>query len=168
MSKFIKLTPHMDVNCSMHLFDVDGTRIDQPVNLIKGPESMFSYDGLTTTVCMVNSDKINRVYVGKVHNGEHKKHLDDWVSPIRTYSNIDNYHEMLHTIIELDNRQMFSVIEKPEYVSYLLAGRTPRNWPSNVSRYWTHSRSEAADSEIDEKMISEFKPISDLIRNGLE
>tara|TARA_R110001592_G_scaffold120430_1_gene324630 strand:+ start:2111 stop:2617 length:507 start_codon:yes stop_codon:yes gene_type:complete len=168
MSKFIKLTPHMDVNCSIHLFDGDGTRVCEPVNLIKGPESMFSYDDARTTVCMVNSDKINRVYVGKVQTEGSPRREWSWLSPIRTYSNIDNYHEMLHTIVELDNGQLFSVIEKPEYVSYLLAGLNSRNWPTNAARYWTFERDASDNGIVDEKMISEFKPIPDLIRSGLE
>ena len=153
----------MDTNCSRHLA---GDHSNQPVNLIKGPESMFSYDDSATVACMVNSYKINRIYTGKVYSGFNTT----WSSPYRSYEGIesDDYRAMLHTIIELDNGHMFSVIEKPEYVSYLLAGRSPRNWPSNAARYWTVSRTEADNSMVDEKMISEFKPIAELIRNGLE
>lgn len=161
MSKFIKLTPHVDYNCNQCL----NGDINYPVNLIKGPESMFSYDDSKTVVCMVNSDKINRIYTGKVFAGFDNK---TWCNQ-KSYENIEHAELRLqHTLIELESGYMFSVIEKPEYVSYLLAGRVPRNWPTNVARYWTLSRSEDDSAMVDEKMISEFRPISDLIRNGLE
>lgn len=162
MSNFIKLTPHMDKMCNKHMSNKDRCC---PINIIKGPETMFNYSNSKTVACMVNMDKISRVYVGMV-DSEHADY--GWSSPFRAYSHARNFRSMLHTIIELDNGTMFSVIEKPEYVTYLLAGRSPRNWPTNAARYWTLSSVVTEDEEVSEKSISEFKPISDLIKNGLE
>lgn len=155
---FIKLTPHMDTRIS----DAINNKFDNhrmPVNRLKESHGL-SYSDPATVICMVNADQISRVYIGSVYkcanhaDTQINRPADDayHISPSQGF--VDAYRFSLeHTVIELENGTEFSVLELPEYVSFLLSGRSARNWPSNVARYHTLPSKPSND---DEKSILEM------------
>jgi len=150
---FIKLTPHMDLQMSKEISgELTGNQI--PINQLKDPQIGFSYTDSSTVPCMVNVNQILRVYTGKVFTRRSTTLPEQIRNPdVQFYDSIEySRDELLHTIIELTNGDRFSVIELPEYVSFLIAGRGPRNWPTNVSRYHTlpMSRMQADEESIPE------------------
>ena len=153
---FIKLTPHMDLQMSIEILGKDGTRT--PINQLKDAKSGFSYtDGIITVPCMVNVNQIARVYTGKVFTSQSSSSSRIKNPDVLFYDSIGYAQdELKHTIIELENGTQFSVLELPEYVSFMIAGRGPRNWPTNVPRYHTLPVSRMQD---DEESIPEMDEI---------
>ena len=145
---FIKLTPHMDLKMSTEILGSNGDHI--PINQLKDAKTGFSYTDSATVPCMVNIDQIARVYTGKVFTSLNQSMTSSMIlNPDALFYDSIEYgrDELIHTVIEMTNGHYFSVIELPEYVTYLIAGRSPRNWPTNVARYHTLPTRVSRDDE---------------------
>ncbi len=152
---FIKLTPHMDLKMSTQILGKNGNHT--PINQLKDPKTGFSYTDSATVPCMVNVNQIARVYTGKVFTSQSLNSTRVMNPDALFYDSIEyGRDELKHTIVEMTNGHYFSVIELPEYVTYLIAGRSPRNWPTNVARYHTLPLSRMQD---DEEAIPEMDEI---------
>lgn len=152
---FIKLTPHMDLKMSTEILGKNGYYT--PINQLKDAKTGFSYTDSATVPCMVNVNQIARVYTGKVFTSQASASSIVKNPDVLFYDSIEyGRDELKHTVIEMTNGHYFSVIELPEYVSFMIAGRGPRNWPTNVPRYHTLPVSRMQD---DEESIPEMDEI---------